>query len=213
MKDISQLREEYTRMGLTRHQLHAQPLKQFELWFQQALDAEIPEPNAMNLATVAADGSPSIRTVLLKGYDADGFVFYTNYESSKAAEISANPQVALSFFWLPLERQVRIWGHAEKVPEAQSEAYFLSRPRGSQLGAWASPQSQRIAGREWLETRLQEITQKYADGDVPLPKHWGGYRITPRAYEFWQGRPNRLHDRFYYQVTDNDQWDIQRLAP
>ena len=213
MKDISHLREEYARMGLNRHELHADPLRQFELWFQQALDAEIAEPNAMNLATATADGSPSIRTVLLKGYDHEGFVFYTNYTSTKAAEINANPQVALSFFWLQLERQVRIWGRAEKVPQSQSEAYFLSRPRGSQLGAWASPQSQRIEGRELLENRLQEITQKYAGADVPLPDHWGGYRIIPSAYEFWQGRPNRLHDRFYYQMTDDAQWDIQRLAP
>ncbi|WP_395376676.1 pyridoxamine 5'-phosphate oxidase [Marinicella sp. W31] len=213
MKDISHLREEYARMGLNRHELHNDPLKQFDLWFQQAVDAEIAEPNVMNLATATADGSPSIRTVLLKGYDHDGFVFYTNYASSKAAEISANPQVALSFFWIQLERQIRVWGRAEKVPQAQSEAYFLSRPRGSQLGAWASPQSQSVAGRELLETRLEEMTQKYAGGEVPLPDHWGGYRIIPSAYEFWQGRPNRLHDRFHYQLTDDGQWDIQRLAP
>ena len=213
MNDISHLREEYARMGLTRHQLNNDPVQQFELWFQQALDAKIPEPNAMSLATVDGNGSPSIRTVLLKGYDHSEFVFYTNYESNKAHEIAANPQVALCFFWMDLERQVRIWGRAEKVSQSQSEAYFLSRPRGSQLGAWASPQSQAIADRTALENRLEDLTQKYSDEDIPLPEHWGGYAVVPSAFEFWQGRPNRLHDRFYYKATEDGQWDVQRLAP
>ncbi|MEA5510072.1 pyridoxamine 5'-phosphate oxidase [Crocosphaera sp. UHCC 0190] len=211
--DLSALREEYTRNGLTRKALDQDPFKQFEKWFQQACQAELPEPNAMSLATVSAQGEPSIRTVLLKYFDEKGFVFFTNYESRKAQQIAENPQVALLFLWLPLERQVKIQGTATKISTAESLSYFTTRPRGSQLGAWCSAQSSVITSRQLLEMKFEEIKNKFQQGEIPLPSFWGGYRITPRRFEFWQGRPNRLHDRFSYTSGDDRTWEIHRLAP
>ena len=211
--DISNLREEYTQAGLNRDDLNDNPIRQFELWFKQAQDAELPEPNACSIATASADGFPSLRTVLLKYFDDKGFVFFTNYSSSKAQEIDENPQVAMMFPWITLERQVIIRGRAEKVSTAESLKYFTSRPTGSQLGAWVSHQSSVITGRKILEMKLDEMKRKFQSGKIPLPDFWGGYRIVPEKVEFWQGRPSRLHDRFLYTRQDNSQWLIERLAP
>ncbi|MDJ0731302.1 MAG: pyridoxamine 5'-phosphate oxidase [Crocosphaera sp.] len=211
--DLTALREEYTRNGLTRDDLESNPFKQFEKWFQQATEAELPEPNAMSLATASATGEPSIRTVLLKYFDQKGFVFFTNYESRKAQQIEENPNVALLFLWLPLERQVKIQGTATKVPTSESFSYFTSRPRGSQLGAWCSAQSSVISSRQLLEIKFEELKYKFQHGEIPLPSFWGGYRVMPKRFEFWQGRPNRLHDRFSYTLKDETTWEIHRLAP
>ncbi len=211
--DIGALREEYTRNGLSRENLEADPFKQFETWFKQACDAELLEPNAMSLATTSAKGEPSLRTVLLKYFDSQGFVFFTNYESNKAKQIEENPYVALLFLWLPLERQVKIKGKAAKISTAESLSYFVTRPRGSQLGAWSSAQSSIISSRQLLEMKFDEMRRKFEQGQIPLPSFWGGYRIVPHYFEFWQGRPNRLHDRFCYSLGDNQTWDIHRLAP
>ncbi len=212
MVDIDALRREYTHGGLDRDDLADDPCEQFRRWFEQALSAEVIEPNAMSLATAAADGRVSVRTVLLKYYGRDGFVFFTNYESRKAADIAANPRVALLFPWLALERQVRIEGRAERISKTDSLAYFLKRPRGSQLGAWVSHQSSVIGSRQLLEMKLDEMKRKFASGEVPLPSFWGGYRVRADLFEFWQGRPNRLHDRFQY-TPEGDAWRIERLAP
>ncbi len=211
--DLSELREEYTRDGLNRDNLALTPFEQFEFWFKQAQNAELPEPNAMSLATVSINGAPSLRTVLLKYFDTNGFVFFTNYESTKAKEIAENPQVALMFFWLGLERQVIIKGTAEKISHAESLKYFMSRPHGSQLGAWCSQQSSVISGRKLLEMKLDEMKRKFKQGSVPLPSFWGGFRIVPKQIEFWQGRPNRLHDRFMYRSEDSNKWSVERLSP
>ena len=212
--DISDLRQQYTQNGLTREQLNRDPVKQFELWFQQACDANLPEPNAMCLATVSPDSAPSQRIVLLKYFDRQGFIFFTNYESQKAQEIEANAQVSLLFFWIALERQVRIAGKATKISTAESLKYFASRPRGSQIGAWCSQQSSIISSRQILEMKFAEIKHKFQEREIPLPAAWGGYRVVPHSFEFWQGRPNRLHDRFLYSLSDvGSTWDIQRLAP
>ena len=210
--DLSDLRKDYTQMGLNRENLHDNPFDQFDLWFQQAQKAKLEEPNAMSLATVSAQGIPSSRTVLLKIYDEKGFVFFTNYNSQKAQDMADNPNVALLFPWLPLERQVRISGQVEKISRQESFAYFTSRPEGSQLGAWISPQSQIIESRDFLKVKLAEMKAKFASGNIPLPNAWGGYRVKPSKFEFWQGRSNRLHDRFIY-VFVNNQWQINRLAP
>ncbi|MCZ6673442.1 MAG: pyridoxamine 5'-phosphate oxidase [Verrucomicrobia bacterium] len=211
--DLSSLRQEYTQSGITRQSLHPNPFKQFEVWFQQAFDAGLTEPNAMSLTTVSHEGQPSIRTVLLKEYDEEGFFFYTNYESTKARQIAENPKVALLFPWLALERQVIIHGKAAKVSAARSLKYFLSRPRGSQLGAWVSHQSGIVASRSVLEGKLQEIKDKFAGGQIPLPGFWGGYRVVPEKIEFWQGRANRLHDRLNYERSEGGEWVISRKSP
>lgn len=211
--DIGALREEYTHNGLSRENLETEPFKQFETWFKQAVKAELLEPNAMSLATASAKGEPSLRTVLLKYFDSRGFVFFTNYESNKAKQIEENSSVALLFLWLPLERQVKIKGKAVKVSTAESLKYFVTRPRGSQLGAWSSSQSSIISSRQLLEIKFDEMQQKFEQGKIPLPSFWGGYRVVPHYFEFWQGRPNRLHDRFCYNLQDNKTWKISRLAP
>ena len=212
--DISNLREEYTLKGLRREQLHEDPFQQFELWFQQACTGNLPEPNAMSLATATASGKPSQRIVLLKYFDRQGFVFFTNYESKKAREIAENSQVSLLFFWIALERQVEISGHAEKISTAESLKYFATRPRGSQIGAWCSQQSMAISSRKILELKFDEMKRKFLNQKIPLPSFWGGYRVVPNSIEFWQGRPNRLHDRFLYsRLNEESDWDIQRLAP
>ena len=206
------MRQGYEDAGLTREQLNSDPFLQFEAWFSEANDSE-PIPNAMSLATVSRSGAPMLRTVLLKLFDENGFVFFTNYKSRKADQISENPNVATLFNWVALERQVSIIGVAEKIDASESLKYFLSRPRGSQLGAWVSDQKSVLSSRKILEMKLDEIKRKFAKGKIPLPDFWGGYRIKPDSFEFWQGRPNRLHDRFLYSKSDNESWCIERLAP
>lgn len=210
--DIAALRHDYVARGLRRADLHGDPIKQFALWFGEAAAAQIRDVNAMSLATSTIEGVPSVRIVLLKGMSERGFVFYTNYLSEKGRELDANPRAALNIFWVQLERQIRIDGAVEKTSCEESEEYFHSRPIGSQLGAWASQQSETIANREALEAQLQEVTERFAGGVVPLPPHWGGYRVVPQTIEFWQGRTNRLHDRFRYSRCDKD-WSIERLSP
>jgi pyridoxamine 5'-phosphate oxidase len=209
--DVAALRRNYTRDGLRRGDLDDEPVGQFRKWFGEALAAELVEPNAMVLSTT--DGErPSSRTVLLKAYDERGFVFFTNYESRKAKDIAANARVSLLFPWYPLERQVGILGRAERINAAESLAYFASRPHGSRLGAWVSQQSAVISSRRFLEMKWDEMKRKFADGEVPLPSFWGGVRVVPTEIEFWQGRENRLHDRFRY-ARAGDVWTIERLAP
>jgi pyridoxamine 5'-phosphate oxidase len=209
---LADLRTEYTCTRLTEGDVDADPIRQFQAWFQQALAAGLPEPSAMTLATAAADGRPSARVVLLKGCDERGFAFFTNYESRKGREIAVNPFAALVFLWKELERQVRIEGRVERVTASESDAYFNSRPHGSRLGAIASRQSEVIAGRGALEERLRQLEQRYADVDPPRPPHWGGYRVVPEVIEFWQGRPNRLHDRLRYRRAAGA-WVLERLSP
>jgi pyridoxamine 5'-phosphate oxidase len=210
---LAELRKEYMLHGLSEADLDADPFGQFRAWFDQALAAGLPEANAMTLATATPDGRPSARTVLIKGVDARGFVFYTNYESRKGRELAANPYAALVFYWAELERQIRIEGRVEQVAPADSEAYFQSRPLGSRLSAAASRQSEVIAGRDQLERRVAELAAEGAGGEVPRPSHWGGYRVVPSAIEFWQGRPNRLHDRLRYRLAQDGAWVIERLSP
>jgi pyridoxamine 5'-phosphate oxidase len=206
-------RSEYTRGELGRSNLKPSPLDQFALWFEQAMEARIIEPNAMSLATAGADQRPVVRTVLLRTYDQRGFVFFTNLQSRKGRQIAENANVSLLFPWLALERQVIICGPAEKVSTAETLAYFITRPRGNQLGAWVSAQSSVITTRSLLEEKWEEMKRKFGEGDVPLPSFWGGYRVVPREIEFWQGRANRLHDRFLYSRQPDDSWNIDRLAP
>jgi pyridoxamine 5'-phosphate oxidase len=211
--DLTGLRNEYAAHGLRRADLHSDPLQQFGAWFAAALAADIRDVNAMSLATATPDGKPSVRIVLLKGFDERGFAFFTNYDSEKGQQLDANPHAALVFYWVQLERQVRISGTVEKTSREDSAAYFHSRPVGSRLGAWASKQSEVVDARQVLEARLTEMTERYENGDVPLPPHWGGYRVTPDRFEFWQGRPNRMHDRFRYLRRADGTWQIDRLAP
>jgi len=210
--DLADFRKEYSDRGLRREELNADPVVQFSEWFHQATELAVHEPNAMTLATVDEEGMPFQRTVLLKYYDQDGFVFFTNYGSRKAKQIAGNPKVSLLFPWITLERQVIIQGTAEKISSAESLKYFTSRPRESQIGAWVSNQSEVITSRKFLMQKLAEIREKFHHGEIPLPSFWGGYRVKPQAIEFWQGGPARLHDRFVYQKAASG-WDIVRLSP
>jgi len=210
---IAALREDYRAKTLEITAVHANPIQQFNEWFQAALDSQIKEANAMTIATVNAQGKPAARIVLLKGFDENGFIFYTNYDSRKGQELAANPNIAVVFLWKDLERQIRIEGVAKKVAPAVSLNYFQSRPKGSQIGAWASPQSQVIPDRSVLAQNVLDLKEKYKDADnLPIPSHWGGYQIKPTLIEFWQGRSSRLHDRICYTLVDNE-WKIERLAP
>ena len=209
--DLADLRRDYARESLSERDVAADPIAQFEKWFVQAQGAGMVEPNAMTLASSTRDGHPSARIVLLKGFDARGFVFFTDYRSRKGAELESNPNVSLCFWWGELQRQVRITGTVARASREESEAYYRTRPHGSRIGAWASHQSAPLASREPLEREVARLEQKYPD-DVPLPPHWGGYRVTPEAVEFWQGRPSRLHDRIVY-TRDGGAWRIGRLSP
>jgi pyridoxamine 5'-phosphate oxidase len=210
---IADIRKDYMLQSLLEKDVEANAIKQFDKWWQEALNSDITEVNAMTLATASADGVPSARIVLLKGYDEKGFVFFTNYDSFKGRQIGENPRACLVFFWKELERQVRITGLVEKVSAAESDAYFSSRPQGSQIGAWASPQSQVIESRIWLEEREKAYAKDFSGKQLTRPAHWGGYRVKPICIEFWQGRPSRLHDRIQYTLQENATWMIERLAP
>ncbi len=213
--DISDFRNEYLKGTLHRKDLAEHPMDQFEIWFKQAVETKVPEPNSISLATVDEQGRPSLRTVLVKYFDRKGFVFFTNYSSRKAHEMEGNPHVSIMFPWVTLERQVIVCGTAVKISKAESLKYFLTRPRESQLGAWVSHQSSVISSRKLLEMKLSELKNKFMAGEVPLPSFWGGYRVIPRTIEFWQGGPGRIHDRLQYSRTDEtgDNWSIERLAP
>lgn len=208
---VADIRQSYEKFDLIEASLATDPFEQFTLWFNDALKANVPEPNAMTLATTTLSGKPSARIVLLKGFDSNGFVFFTNYLSRKGHELAENPSASLLFFWPALERQVRLEGTIEKVSDAESDAYFHSRPLGSRIGAWVSPQSQPIT-REELEERKEKLTASLGD-DPARPEHWGGYRLVPQRVEFWQGRPSRLHDRLVFQRDANQAWTHIRLAP
>ena len=212
-RDPTASRYEHAARGLRRRDLDPDPIKQFSNWFTAAIEAEIRDVNAMSLATAGRDAKPSVRVVLLKGFDQDGFVFFTNYESEKGVQLEANPYAALAFYWIELDRQIRIAGKTERASRQESEGYFHSRPIGSQLGAWASRQSEVLDGRRVLDARMVEVTERFGDNPIPLPPHWGGYRVKPDTMEFWQGRPNRLHDRFRYRRQTDGSWLIERLAP
>lgn len=211
--DISALRQDYKQATLDEFTLAPNPFAQFEKWIGEAIKAELPEPNAMTLSTVDAEGRPDARTVLAKQFDERGIVFFTNYESKKAEQMAQNPNVALLFPWISLERQVIVLGSVEKVSTAESLKYFVTRPVASRLGAWVSPQSKVITSRSLLESKWQEMKSRFASGEVPLPSFWGGYRVIPRSFEFWQGRSSRLHDRFRYTRQSDGSWLIERLAP
>ncbi len=210
---IASIRRDYQLKSLSESDVASDPIKQFSIWWDEAISAKIDEVNAMTLSTIRTDGTPSARIVLLKGYDESGFVFFTNYESNKGKQIDYNSSVALLFFWKELERQVRIQGVCQRISAAESDSYFHSRPVGSQLGAWASPQSQVIEAREILEAKTAQLELQYQGLTIPRPPYWGGFRVVPTEVEFWQGRSNRLHDRIYYSRNAADFWKIERLAP
>ncbi len=210
--NLADLRTEYTLRGLSRASVAADPFTQFSIWMNEAIEGGVPEPTAMTLATVGANGTPSSRVVLLKGFDESGFVFFTNYDSRKGSDIRRRPDVALSFFWQAMERQIHIEGVAAPVARSESEAYFASRPRESQIGAWASSQSSTVESREKLEEAFEAISSRFEGSEIPCPVNWGGFRVVPNRVEFWQGRPGRLHDRIEYQLT-SDRWTIVRLSP
>ena len=211
--DPTSTRYDHTAGGLHRRDLDPDPIKQFGNWFTAAIELGIRDVNAMSLATAGTDAKPSLRIVLLKGFDHDGFVFFTNYESQKGRQLDANPYAALGFYWIEMDRQIRINGSVERTPRDESERYFHSRPLGSQLGAWASHQSEVLDARRVLDARMAEMTERFADKPIPLPPHWGGYRLIPQTIEFWQGRANRLHDRFRYTRQPAGTWLVDRLAP
>lgn len=211
-RDVDQWRREYARGPLKKEHLASDPIVQFERWFQEACERVQLEPNAMALGTVDSSGAPAIRMVLLKFFDRNGFVFFTNLESRKAGHVEGNPAVSLLFWWPELERQIEINGVATRISNTEVARYFVTRPRGSQLGAWVSRQSHVLTSRKALEMKLEETRRKFANREVPLPSFWGGYRVAPRAMEFWQGQPDRLHDRFQY-LRDKSAWRIERLAP
>jgi pyridoxamine 5'-phosphate oxidase len=209
--NIASIRKDYSKKKLTETKADANPYKQFAKWWKQALKSEIVEPNAMTLATASADGMPSARIVLLKEFNENGFVFFTNYKSYKGQQLEENPKACLVFFWKEVERQVRLTGLVEKITVAESDEYFYSRPKESQVGANVSPQSQVIESREWLDENYKNLAKE--NKDIKRPRHWGGYRVKPVIFEFWQGRPGRLHDRLQYTLLDNGSWKIERLAP
>lgn len=213
MDNISKIRKEYSLSALNEKEINADPIRQFQIWFNQAVASQVNEPNAMHLATITADGRPSGRMVLLKGIDKNGFSFFTNYQSNKGKELEDQPACCLTFFWPELERQVRIEGITERLSEEVSTSYFHTRPRGSQIGAWASPQSSHIGDRKILEERVQELEDKFSkEAVIPKPKQWGGYMVKPFLIEFWQGRQDRLHDRLRYFLLESG-WSLRRLAP
>lgn len=209
---LANLRREYVSEPLTEDSVQGDPVEQFRFWFDEALRAEQPDPEAMTLSTATREGVVSARIVLLKGFDQSGFVFYTNYQSQKSRELVDNPRAAMTFYWPALNRQIRIEGTTEKVSQQESEEYFLTRPRGSQIGAWTSPQSEEIPDRETLERKLAEMEERFKDQSIPCPLFWGGFRLKPILFEFWQGRESRLHDRILYRRQD-EIWQISRLAP
>ncbi|CAG4893938.1 pyridoxamine 5'-phosphate oxidase [Paraburkholderia gardini] len=212
MTTLAELRKNYSLGSLDEADVDRDPIRQFDRWFAQALDAKLPEPNTMTLATVDGHGRPSARIVLIKGVDERGFTFFTNYESRKGRALAENPRASLLFYWIELERQVRIEGTVVKTSEAESDAYFASRPASSRIGAWASEQSQVIESRTVLEARERDFSERFGD-DPPRPPHWGGYRLIPDAIEFWQGRPSRMHDRLLFTRTTAGDWQIARLSP
>lgn len=213
MSTIADLRREYASRALSEDEAHADAMRQFGLWFDEALETQLLDVNAVTLATSSSAGEPAARTVLLKGFDENGFVFYSNYESAKGRELEENPRACLLFFWAELERQVRINGSVTRTAREESEAYFLSRPLESQIGAWASAQSRPVPTRASLEERYATLLANYAAGNIPVPHYWGGYRVKPERIEFWQGRKSRLHDRLLYTLQDDGTWARTRLAP
>ena len=212
-KPISGIRREHALRGLSEAEADPDPFRQFDAWLDDVFKANLPDPNAMTLATIGADGQPAARIVLLKGFSRDGFVFHTNYESRKGRELAENPYAAACFWWSELDRQVRIEGTAERLSDEESDAYFETRPRESQLAAWTSKQSRTLKDRRELEQRFTDVTSRYKDKSVPRPPHWGGFRIRPTVIEFWQGRQQRLHDRLRYRLDDEGNWVLERLSP
>ena len=212
-QSIADIRKEYAAMSLLETDVANNPIAQFDTWWQQALQSQVIEPNAMTVATASADGVPAARILLLKGFSNNGFVFFTNYNSYKAMNLHENPKACLVFFWPELERQVRITGLVSKVPERESDAYFASRPEGSRIGAWASQQSSVVPSREWLDEQYAAKKKEFEGREIPRPPHWGGYVVRPVVVEFWQGRPSRLHDRIQYSLQEDGTWKIERLSP